>query len=1171
VTALTPEQARAVERRDGPLLVRAGAGTGKTTVLVERFVQAVVEDGAAVESMLAITFTEKAAAEMKTRVRRRFLELGRRDDARAAESAWISTIHGLCARILRSHALSAGIDPDFRVLDQLGADRLALEAFDGALEEFMADGVDPERIEMVAAHTPDKLRDMVRTAHSHLRSRGQRRPALEPTVPPLPAGERERLEEAARVALAELGRGAATPAVASAIERLEGALDLLAKLDEDRLPDAGELKRLELKGRAKALSTQACGEYRTAYAEFRSFVLARLEQRDHTMLSGLLELYGERYERAKRERSGLDFEDLELVSRDLLAADTGLREAYAGRFEHVLVDEFQDTNPLQNELLELLSRDNLFRVGDENQSIYRFRNADVEVFRSHWSEALAGGRAESITVNFRARGELLDAIDLAFTRTWGERFEPLREAPGTGEEPPRVEPCVELLAVDRPKGRWDAELDLAAEPFGAGLHAAPPWRAAEARLLAKRIDELTRNGPYEYGDVVMLFRATTAMGFFERALEERGIPVHVVGGRGYFAQQQVSDLRHWLSALANPLDGLAVYSILASPLAGLSLDAVALIGLHAKRSGRDPWWSVSEPDDELLSVLPEEDRRRLRRFVERFEEERRVAGQVALETLIDRAVTRTGYDRHLLALQGGIRRMANVRKLMRMAREYEAEEGRDLRGFVDAIAERDALEAREGEAPLEAEALDAVRMMTIHRAKGLEFPVVCVCDLGKDGRDDEGSLRISEDGSVGLRLAGLGGAVDSERLEALKAEGKRAAEDEERRIFYVAVTRAQEHLVLSGATDLERRPEPGELNEPMRWVWRGFCAGLPDEGAQGVHDDIFEGRAVRVAWKRLTPATLDELLPQADRAPVAAEREPEPGHAQPALELGVPPAPRALPVSRLSYTGLEAYRRCGYRFYLQRALGLVPVESPLPPELPGAEGGMTALLRGSIVHGLIERLDFRRPVVPSDDEIASAVERHGVAARPEHVADLRAMVERVVASRLRERIASASRFRTELPFTFTLTPPGAGGRSLLMNGVVDVHAVEDGGTLVVDWKSDVLDGNEPEALVAEDYSTQRIVYALAALRAGAERVEVAHCFLERPDEPAAAVYEAADAARLEEELLELARGVVEGSFTPSSEPHAGLCADCPGRDRLCVHGPELTLRAQQGLSVRSAS
>ena len=133
-------------------------------------------------------------------------------------------------------------------------------------------------------------------------------------------------------------------------------------------------------------------------------------------------------------------------------------------------------------------------------------------------------------------------------------------------------------------------------------------------------------------------------------------------------------------------------------------------------------------------------------------------------------------------------------------------------------------------------------MMTVHRAKGLEFPVVCLADLGKDGRDDDGQLRISEDGSVGLRLAQLGGgAVDSAKLERIKAEGKRAAEEEERRIFYVAVTRAQEHLVLSGATDLAKRPEPAELTEPMRWIWRGFCAGLPPEGASGVARGLARG------------------------------------------------------------------------------------------------------------------------------------------------------------------------------------------------------------------------------------------------------------------------------------------------------------------------------------------
>jgi hypothetical protein len=154
--------------------------------------------------------------------------------------------------------------------------------------------------------------------------------------------------------------------------------------------------------------------------------------------------------------------------------------------------------------------------------------------------------------------------------------------------------------------------------------------------------------------------------------------------------------------------------------------------------------------------------------------------------------------------------------------------------------------------------------------------------------------------------------------------------------------------------------------------------------------------------------------------------------------------------------------------------------------------------------------------------------------------------------------------RTELPFAFTLAPPGSGGRSLLINGVVDVLADEGARMLVVDWKSDPLGEADPDALVAAGYSTQRLIYALAALKAGAEVVEVVHCFLERPDEPAVALYESADAERLERELLKLAQGVVEGRFEPSADPHFSLCADCPGRAALCVHDEELTLSLSVG-------
>ena len=184
--AFTPEQLHAVETRDGSLFLHANAGSGKTSVLVERFVRAVVDDEVPVERILAITFTEKAAAELKLRIRRRFLELGLREHARTAEAAWISTIHGFCSRLLRTHPLAAGIDPEYRVLDGPEAERLGIDAFERTLEAFLELGTEEggARLELLAAYTPQKLEEMVRTVHSRLRSRGERDPALPPLPPP---------------------------------------------------------------------------------------------------------------------------------------------------------------------------------------------------------------------------------------------------------------------------------------------------------------------------------------------------------------------------------------------------------------------------------------------------------------------------------------------------------------------------------------------------------------------------------------------------------------------------------------------------------------------------------------------------------------------------------------------------------------------------------------------------------------------------------------------------------------------------------------------------------------------------------------------------------------------------------------------------------------------------
>ena len=1222
---LTPEQATAVAGRGESRFVRAGAGSGKTRVLVERFLAAVREDGVAVDRILAITFTEKAAAELRSRVRERLLAAGDREAARAAESAAISTIHGFCSRLLRAHALDAGLDPDFRVLDEVEAPRLALDAFDAALEAFLESAVGGgERLDLAAAYSPDRLRTMVTAVHGQLRSRGQRAPRLPHLDPPRAGGERERLEAAVARASAELstheGNGKSVDAARAVLDRCGR---YFGRLPDGSLADADDLEKLVVKsGNTKVLKTEAFAELKEAHEAYARFCAASRAAAHHALLAELLELYDVRYAALKEARSALDFEDLELLARDLLVADPELCEAVRARYAQVMVDEFQDTNGLQSQIVDLVAGGRLFAVGDERQSIYGFRHADVEKFRERGAAAAAEGRASSLRTNFRSRPELIAAVNAAFGSVW-EDHEPLAPAPGADAVAPRVEPCVELLLVDRAKPRWEAA--VAADAFGTGVGEAI-WRGAEARLLARRIEELAGpDGAFEYGEVAILLRASTDMALYERALVERGIPAYSHGGRGFSEAQQVGDLRAYLAALANPRDELAMTMLLASPLVGVSLGSVASISRRAGRLGRDPWWALQQAfaadgdgSDGLAAALPERDRERAAAFVDRFARERADAPRLALETVIDRAVTDSGYDRVVLAMPGGERRLANVRKLMRIARRFEASEGRDLRRFIDHLDEREELRAHEGEAPVEGAARTAaVRLMTVHSAKGLEFPVVCVADLGRPMRGgDDGGLQVAEDGRVGLRYASLSGerrgALDWERLEE---EQTARAEEEERRIFYVAMTRAQEHLVLSGATDLVKWPEPRPLREPIDWIWPAVAPGAKEllsgeagdlasgatPGANnsssdpytGVDDRETEHGRVRVRCTKLAPDVVDEVLPERDRAPLAGAGAPAAGEAPPAEQPAAPtparfgPAAtpsRPLPVARLSYSALESYRRCGYRFYLERVARLSPLdrataagrsraaetaartaengqlvlslETPAPA--PPPEDGITPLLRGTIVHQLLERIDLRAPSTPDAATIEQALRGHGAPATSGEVERIAGLVDGYVRSPLSERIAAAEHVRTELAFSFEL--PAEGRPPVLVNGVVDVHAEERDGLLIVDYKTDPLHGEDPAALVERDYTTQRLVYALAGLRSGAERVEVAYSLLEAPDTPVAMIFGPADRERLERGLDDLAAGVLGGRFEPTATPHRELCWTCPGRPALCSWTQDMTLR-----------
>ncbi len=841
--ALTPEQEEAAARRRGPLLLAAGAGSGKTSVLVERFVRAVREDGVAPGRILAITFTERAAAELRGRVRARLLELGEREAARDTEGAAIGTFHGFCARLLRLHALTAGLDPDFAILDEASAGRLALLAFRHALAVLLAGERRGEAVDLLAAYGADRVRGMVLGVYAEQRSRGASLPTLPDAARSLPA--------LGSLPPPDPAESHAAPSLPDSAES-HAAPSLPDPTESHAVPPDPQREPLELE------AVRACA-----------------------VLGEALERFGRRYAELKRARSALDFDDLELRARELLERHESVRRMWAERLELLMVDEFQDTNRRQLALLELLERGNLFTVGDELQSIYGFRHAEVELFRERRRTLGAGGAALALSHNFRSRPPLIAAVNSVFGERFGDAHAPLLAAREDGQEDG---PLIELLLTD--KRAW-SERALVGQPLAQAVAGALPpatlWRHAEARLLAQRVGELVDAGQAAAGDVAVLLRAAGDLPVYERALEERGLRTLAAVG-SFWGHQQVGDLLAWLRALANPLDELALYSVLASPLVGLSSDGLALLALHARAVGSGVWAAIAgvsgddmegartedvgvgaeglgaegvgmgragaaggelegaRPEGALYARLPAPDRDRLARFAERFAAERRAAPAHPLAELLLRAIAHTGYERHVLSLTWGERRLANIHKLLRLARRFEAAEGRDLRGFLDHVEHREAFsEGSEPHAPTGSEP-DAVRLMTIHAAKGLEFPVVCLADLGRAPNGTPPDLLVDGE-RIGLRLASLDGSPPASclRYDELCEEHRRAQEAEEERIVYVAMTRARERLLLSGSCDFERLsasrppggpPIPGNGSRPpggapITWLAPALAPELP--------------------------------------------------------------------------------------------------------------------------------------------------------------------------------------------------------------------------------------------------------------------------------------------------------------------------------------------------------
>jgi ATP-dependent helicase/nuclease subunit A len=1112
--AVNPEQTAAIEAT-GVVFVSAGAGTGKTKVIVERFVRAVCERGLPIDSILVITYTERAAGELRARIRARLAESGRLDLARELDGAWVSTIHGFCHRLLKAHPFAAGVDPGFRVLDESQGRVLRSEAFQRALAEFCRDG-QPDRLRLLATYGGTGLRRMVTDVYETLRAAG--RPLelplsggddLEASIDGLRRAAEAALADTAGLREAEPGRG-----------QVSGALELL---DQPRPADA----MLDLGGFAPTgAGKRLFAEFEEARSAVERAALDALAARDRELLQDLLSVFAREYREAKARESALDFEDLQLLARDLLQGSEDVREQERWRFRSIMVDEFQDTNRLQCELIDLLGGDELFFVGDEFQSIYSFRHADVEVFRERRAQAR---EVLPLTRNYRARPEVLSAINHLFSADFGEEFQPL-EAGGRFPEP-GFGPPVELLVTDK------------AGYANSGV----PWRRAEARHIARRVKSLIEAGEATPGEIVLLFAAGTDAETYEEALRKEGLPTYRATGRGYFGQQQVVDLLAYLRLLHNRYDDEALVAVLASPFVGVSNDALVLL---RRSAGRRPLFCGLER--ELPEGLGDRDTRLFQAFRQRFDRLVALMPRLSLERLCEEIVCRHDYDLAVLARWDGRRRYANLRKLARLARSYEELRGPDVEGFVRFVREQAALGAPEHDAVAVEEGAGAVRLLTIHAAKGLEFKVVIVADAGRDrALPTADEILCLPDGRLGFRVAdpATGRRRPALGYEDVREAEREAKEAERRRLYYVAMTRAVDRLIVSGAVDSQRS---ADATTPIGWVL-GQLGGDVLEQVGDAPLEIESGNArILVRVDRYSPeAPVPEEASLEDQLALFQSGQGMAFQEVPRLpELAAVATPPLYRVRRLSYSALALYERCSYRFYAERLAGMRP--SDASTEVTG-QTGLAATEVGDAVHRLLEDVDLARPQAPDLAAVGAAVRQRYPSATDEEVERIQRLAAAFADSDLASRLAGCAGAASERPFAFEHD-------GVLLHGRLDVLHRENGRAVVVDYKTNLLEGESPEEIVERDYRLQRLVYALACFRAGASEVEVVYQFLEQPDELVSTSFSRVELPELEEELSVAIAQIQAGEFRPT--PSEFACAGCPALDLVCA-GPALRSARQE--------
>ena len=1080
---------RVLSELDTCFLVEAAAGTGKTTLLIDRIMSLLRQERASLAEVAAITFTEKAAGELKVRLREAIERALRRGSGaqqkmRAAlvelDSMTVSTIHGFCAELIRERPVEAGVDPNFSVADELECSLIFEEAWDEWLAEQMS-------FDNSALRRAIEIGIRFQEAGDHgLTLPGLARILIEKrdVLPSLYMAERwppSRLAEAAehiRAAVAGLVTAVASdcssPGEDKGAQQISRLRDWSARFAG---PDVDEMiswlrARPAIKSRLGSQTNWATKsgliEVKAGLGQLKATVESAWANVTHGILCDLVDLvlpFVARFSEAKARRRKLDFVDLLLVARDMLAHSRPARDYFKRAYRYILVDEFQDTDPLQAEIVFFLSEERnrhapdwesvslqpgkLFIVGDPKQSIYRFRRADLDLYSKVKQSIARQGEVINLSVNFRTVPKILTEANAV--------FKPLMTGPVDGRyEPEHVE-----LIPFREASNKDAGVRLLCPPAGMPTEAlkADDWRRKESGCIAAFLRDAVERAievhdvetghprPVAYRDIAILYRNTTGLQALEDALRAHDVPYQVAGGRHYYTRLEFQDLLCVLRAVENPYDALNVVGALRSPFFGHSDEDI--LG-HFLAGGVFNYLKPSPPECSALADA-----------FEVFMELHRLRTANSAASVLAELFERTQALQIYAMKPHGQQRVANLLKVQDIARTLAGSGLTSFGGLVRWLAQMENRRQAEGESPV-AEAHDNfVRLMTLHSAKGLEFPVVVLANLGaKDARSETHVL----DRTTRRLALNFGRAANTlDWAEAFQDERDRQ-EHERRRLFYVAMTRARDLLVL-----------------PAYW-WPSAQAGFlgyigdryprtdqgqaccDDTDAQPVATESYDiDKKSRDAF-RLRP-TLGESLPK-----VAEEFWQHRTNWKASLEERA----RQLNSARTIITATREMAE--ESFELNRS------------EFPsGGSEAASAMDLGSLVHKLIEIAD------PSASEesiqsLADALARE-YDLPPDDAGIATRLAKRALDHPLlKERAASAKEMHREVPFCVNYGDQ-------LLEGAVDLLFVEDDGAVIVDYKTnDVTE--EEAAAAAERYRPQAEIYARAMTAAlGVPIKEVTFLFL----------------------------------------------------------------------------